>query len=87
MDEYWDSKIYDRLYSESYETSERYCEIMHHEREAECEIGTLVEFIAPSVFRTQFVLNAIIPIVLGWISTYFAIGVVRWIFAGRENSN
>ena len=85
---YWDSRIYDRIYWDRREAVEQICLSENPQNVFKC--GPVAEpegFTPPSVFQPQFFLNAIIPVVLGWLATYFAISVVKWILAGRENSN
>jgi hypothetical protein len=83
---YWDSRIYDRMYSEWYDDAERSCEILNPHDLLKCAFGNL-DFTPPSEFQARFVLNATVPIILGWILAYLAIAVAKWILAGRENSN
>lgn len=82
-----DYYIYKRLYSTALDLAFRACEVETGFSDVGCYVRGLIDFREPSIFRLQFLLNALVPVACGWSLAYLLIWIARWILAGRKISN
>ena len=83
----WEDRIYERRHAAAFNSAIRACQERTGRTAINCYIAGEDEVEDPPRIRTQFWSNALLPILFGWLLAYPLIWIVRWVLAGRENSN